>query len=188
MIGVGAIPILHLPAEAFTVIGLILIGIGSGGIKPCVAAFGGDQFKIPEQAKQLASFFSFFYFSINAGSLISTTLTPILREDVHCFGDLSCFSLAFGVPGALMFVSIIIFLAGKSLYIVKDPQGNVIVKVTKCIFVSFVTSKLFEFLIFCNFRLQSPRNQSKVNVIFHIGSTTLNQSLAQKWSVTSKMS
>ena len=25
-------------------IGLLLIGIGTGGIKPCVAAFGGDQF------------------------------------------------------------------------------------------------------------------------------------------------
>ena len=25
-------------------IGLILIAIGTGGIKPCVAAFGGDQF------------------------------------------------------------------------------------------------------------------------------------------------
>ena len=25
--------------------GLILIALGTGGIKPCVAAFGGDQFK-----------------------------------------------------------------------------------------------------------------------------------------------
>ena len=25
-------------------IGLLLIGIGTGGIKPCVSAFGGDQF------------------------------------------------------------------------------------------------------------------------------------------------
>ena len=27
-------------------IGLLLISIGTGGIKPCVAAFGGDQFKV----------------------------------------------------------------------------------------------------------------------------------------------
>lgn len=60
-----------------TVIGLLLIAIGTGGIKPCVAAFGGDQFKIPEQAKMLATFFSLFYMSINAGSLISTTVTVI---------------------------------------------------------------------------------------------------------------
>lgn len=100
-----------------------------------VAAFGGDQFKIPEQAKQLATFFSFFYFSINAGSLISTYLMPILREDVHCFGDLDCFSLAFGIPGALMVVSIFVFVAGRKLYTVKKPTGNVIVDVTKCVIV-----------------------------------------------------
>lgn len=97
---------LNLPAEQFTIVGLILIGIGSGGIKPCVAAFGGDQFKIPEQAAQIATFFSIFYFAINAGSLISTYLMPFVRQDVHCFGDLSCFSLAFGIPGALMIVSL----------------------------------------------------------------------------------
>lgn len=80
--------------------------MGSGGIKPCVAAFGGDQFKLPAQAAQMATFFSLFYFSINSGSLISTAITPILRQDVHCFNEKECYSLAFGVPGALMIVSI----------------------------------------------------------------------------------
>lgn len=89
-----------------TLVGLLLIAIGTGGIKPCVSAFGGDQFRIPEQAKQLAVFFSLFYMAINAGSLLSTMITPILREDVPCFGEDTCFSLAFGVPGALMAVSI----------------------------------------------------------------------------------
>lgn len=105
VIALGAIPTLHLPASAATIIGLLLIAIGTGGIKPCVSAFGGDQFKLPEQAKFLAAFFSIFYMSINAGSLLSTTMTPLLRE-THCFGELSCFSLAFGVPGLLMVVSI----------------------------------------------------------------------------------
>jgi solute carrier family 15 (oligopeptide transporter), member 1 len=136
LIAIGAIPTLNLPAQLMTVLGLLLIGLGSGGIKPCVAAFGGDQFKIPEQAKQLATFFSLFYFSINAGSLIATYLMPILRSDVHCFGELSCFSLAFGVPGFLMLISIVIFVAGKSMYICREPSGNVIVEVTKCIAVS----------------------------------------------------
>ena len=93
-----------------TVIGLMLIAIGTGGIKPCVSAFGGDQFKLPEQAKQLATFFSLFYMAINAGSLVSTTLTPILREDVQCFNEETCYSLAFGVPGLLMVVSICVYL------------------------------------------------------------------------------
>lgn len=105
----GAVPILNLPASEMTIIGLLLIAMGTGGIKPNVSAFGGDQFKLPEQAKHLATFFSIFYLSINLGSMISTLLTPILRENVHCFGELSCFSLAFGVPGALMIASICTF-------------------------------------------------------------------------------
>jgi solute carrier family 15 oligopeptide transporter 1 len=136
LIAIGAIPVLHLPASTLTVIGLLLIGLGSGGIKPCVSAFGGDQFKIPEQAKQLATFFSLFYFSINAGSLISTTITPILRENVHCFGDDSCFSLAFGVPAVLMVISISVFVMGKVLYTIKKPAGNMLVSVAKCVIVS----------------------------------------------------
>lgn len=87
-------------------LGLALIAIGSGGIKPCVAAFGGDQFKLPEQIKQMATYFSLFYFAINSGSLISTSVTPILRQDVSCFDEDDCYSLAFGVPGVLMIVSI----------------------------------------------------------------------------------
>ncbi|NWU73611.1 S15A1 protein, partial [Pterocles burchelli] len=63
---------------ALSMIGLILISLGTGGIKPCVLAFGGDQFE-DDQEKQRARFFSIFYLSINAGSLLSTIITPILR-------------------------------------------------------------------------------------------------------------
>lgn len=51
-------------------------------------------------------FFSLFYFAINAGSLLSTFITPILRNDVECFGNTSCYPLAFAVPGVLMVISI----------------------------------------------------------------------------------
>lgn len=105
LITLGAIPTLSLPTSAVTVIGLLLIALGTGGIKPNVSAFGGDQFKLPEQAKQLGEFFSLFYLAINSGSMISTVATPVLRT-LHCFGETSCFSFAFGVPAALMIVSI----------------------------------------------------------------------------------
>uniref|UniRef100_A0A8C7K8Y5 Solute carrier family 15 member 1a n=1 Tax=Oncorhynchus kisutch TaxID=8019 RepID=A0A8C7K8Y5_ONCKI len=63
---------------AMSMVGLFLIALGTGGIKPCVAAFGGDQFE-DHQEKQRSTFFSIFYLSINAGSLLSTVITPILR-------------------------------------------------------------------------------------------------------------
>ena len=87
-------------------IGLALIGLGTGGIKPCVSAFGGEQFKLPEQSVQVTKFFSIFYAAINGGSLISTLLTPKLQTEVKCFGQDSCFPLSFGIPCALMIVAV----------------------------------------------------------------------------------
>jgi len=61
------------------VLGLGLIAIGSGGIKPCVSANVGDQFGARNQ-RLLSKAFSWFYFSINFGSFFSTMLTPFLLE------------------------------------------------------------------------------------------------------------
>lgn len=46
-------------------VGLLLIALGTGGIKPCVAAFGGDQFQLPEQERPLQVTFSESLFQLN---------------------------------------------------------------------------------------------------------------------------
>jgi solute carrier family 15 oligopeptide transporter 1 len=93
--------------RAISFIGLGLIALGTGGIKPCVVSFGAEQFVLPEQENYMKSYFSFFYASINAGSLISTILTPLLRESGDgCAGQEKCYPAAFGVPAGLMFVAI----------------------------------------------------------------------------------
>ncbi|XP_021365386.1 solute carrier family 15 member 1-like isoform X1 [Mizuhopecten yessoensis] len=112
-------------------IGLILIGLGTGGIKPCVSTFGADQFR-PDQDKERMTFFSAFYFMINLGSVLSILITPILRADVRCFGG-ECYPLAFGVPAILMFLATIIFIAGKSQYKITPPAGNLVGRVYNCI-------------------------------------------------------
>uniref|UniRef100_A0A670KBI4 Solute carrier family 15 member 1 n=1 Tax=Podarcis muralis TaxID=64176 RepID=A0A670KBI4_PODMU len=118
---------------AFSMVGLILIAFGTGGIKPCVAAFGGDQFE-DHQEKQRNRFFSIFYLSINAGSLLSTIITPILRG-VECGIHVKqkCYPLAFGVPAILMAVALLVFIVGSTMYKKVQPQGNVMVRVAKCI-------------------------------------------------------
>uniref|UniRef100_A0AAY4CG87 Solute carrier family 15 member 1a n=1 Tax=Denticeps clupeoides TaxID=299321 RepID=A0AAY4CG87_9TELE len=74
---------------ALSMLGLVLIALGTGGIKPCVSAFGGDQFE-EHQTTQRSTFFSVFYLCINAGSLLSTIITPILRCMVDFFILMSC--------------------------------------------------------------------------------------------------
>ncbi|KAI5735830.1 hypothetical protein M8J77_023203 [Diaphorina citri] len=133
LLSVVSITNLNLPQSELSLFGLLLIAIGTGGIKPCVSSFGGDQFVLPQQKDQLDKFFSFFYFAINAGSLISTFITPIFREDLKCFGEDSCFPAAFGVPAALMLVSIVVFLLGRPLYKINKPKGNICLSVCQCI-------------------------------------------------------
>ncbi|XP_074157448.1 solute carrier family 15 member 2 [Sminthopsis crassicaudata] len=129
----GAVPVLggHVMHMALSMIGLFLIALGTGGIKPCVAAFGGDQFE-EQHTKERRRFFSIFYLSVNAGSLLSTFITPMLRGNLQCFGG-DCYALAFGVPGILMAVALVVFALGNKLYKKPPPEGNIVVKVCKCI-------------------------------------------------------
>uniref|UniRef100_A0A673BXV8 Solute carrier family 15 member 1 n=1 Tax=Sphaeramia orbicularis TaxID=375764 RepID=A0A673BXV8_9TELE len=117
---------------ALSMVGLLLIALGTGGIKPCVAAFGGDQFE-DHQEKQRSTFFSIFYLSINAGSLLSTIITPVLRAYECGAVKQQCYPLAFGVPAALMVVALIVFIVGSGMYTKTAPQGNIMVRVCKCI-------------------------------------------------------
>ncbi|XP_014274043.1 peptide transporter family 1 isoform X2 [Halyomorpha halys] len=129
----GSVEALSIPHKELSILGLILIAVGTGGIKPCVSSFGGDQFVLPQQERQLQRFFSVFYFSINAGSVLSSFLTPMLRE-YHCLGsNEDCYPLAFGLPAALMIASVVIFIMGSPMYKKNSPQGNIAIQVSGCI-------------------------------------------------------
>uniref|UniRef100_A0AAX7VC02 Solute carrier family 15 member 1a n=1 Tax=Astatotilapia calliptera TaxID=8154 RepID=A0AAX7VC02_ASTCA len=118
---------------ALSMVGLFLIALGTGGIKPCVAAFGGDQFS-EHQDKQRRTFFSVFYLCINGGSLLSTIITPILRgQECGIYSQQKCYSLAFGVPAALMVVALVVFIVGSGMYYKAEPEGNIMLDVCKCI-------------------------------------------------------
>ncbi|CAB1347066.1 unnamed protein product [Coregonus sp. 'balchen'] len=119
------------PNISLAMVGLILIAFGTGGIKPCVAAFGGDQFD-EEHTNERRKFFSIFYVSINAGSVLSTVITPILRGDVQCFGG-DCYALAFGVPAILMVIALVVFISGSGMYKKSPPEGNVLLDVCQCL-------------------------------------------------------
>lgn len=93
--------------------GLMLIAIGSGGIKPCVSAHVGDQFN-SRNAHLIEPVFSMFYFSINLGAFISTLLIPSLLET---YGP----SVAFGVPGLFMLTATWIFWLGRTKFISIPP-------------------------------------------------------------------
>ena len=88
--------------------GLALIAFGSGGIKPCVSAFMGDQFK-PEQSHLLQKAYGAFYWAINFGSFFSFLVIPWIK-------DKTTYAIAFGVPGVLMALATLIFWLGTRYY------------------------------------------------------------------------
>ncbi len=94
--------------------GLALIAFGSGGIKPCVSAFMGDQFR-PDQSHLLQKAYGAFYWAINFGSFFSFLVIPWIK-DKHGY------SLAFGVPGILMAVATLIFWLGTKHYVRIPPN------------------------------------------------------------------
>jgi POT family proton-dependent oligopeptide transporter len=96
-------------------VGLGLIAIGSGGIKPCVSANVGDQFG-QSNRHLLEKVFGWFYFSINAGSMFSTVLIPKLLKH---YGP----QVAFAVPGVLMFVATLCFWLGRYKFAHIPPTG-----------------------------------------------------------------
>ncbi|KEK30019.1 POT family MFS transporter [Shewanella xiamenensis] len=100
--------------------GLFLIALGSGGIKPLVSSFMGDQFD--QTNKSLAQkAFDMFYFTINFGSFFASLSMPLLLKN---FGA----AVAFGIPGVLMFIATVFFWLGRKRYVhmppePKDPHG-----------------------------------------------------------------
>ena len=99
----------------FLFAGLLMICIGSGGIKPCVSAHVGDQFGAGN-FHLLTKIYNWFYFSINFGSFFSTLLTPWLLE---WYGP----HVAFGVPGVLMAIATFMFWLGRKKFI-HVPAGG----------------------------------------------------------------
>ena len=61
-------------------IGLFLVGIGTGSYNACVAPFGGDQFILPDQKKHSEAFFSIFYWFAILGGLVSLVIIPQIRS------------------------------------------------------------------------------------------------------------
>lgn len=109
-----------LSPRAWLAAGLVLIAVGSGGIKPCVSAHVGDQFGSGNK-HLLPRIFGWFYFSINLGAAASQLLTPFLLDRAGP-------EWAFGVPGLLMGFATLAFWAGRRKFVHIQPAGTAFIK------------------------------------------------------------
>ncbi len=101
-------------------LGLGLIALGAGGIKPCVSAHVGDQFGWSNR-HLISRTFAWFYAAINVGAFVSTLLTPwVLRHHGPHW--------AFGIPGLLMALATLIFWLGRHRFVHVPPAGPALLR------------------------------------------------------------
>uniref|UniRef100_A0A0E0M4Z6 Major facilitator superfamily (MFS) profile domain-containing protein n=1 Tax=Oryza punctata TaxID=4537 RepID=A0A0E0M4Z6_ORYPU len=94
-----------------TYLGLYLIALGAGGIKPCISALGADQFDGADPVERVTkgSFFNYYYFTNNMGTLLSTTVLVWVQDNIG-------WDVGFATPMLLMGFGLSMFVAGKRVY------------------------------------------------------------------------
>jgi proton-dependent oligopeptide transporter, POT family len=102
--------------RAGLLVGLTLISLGAGGIKPLVTAHVADQFG-GRNKHRLVTAISWFYWAVNAGGLVAMLTTPWLLEH---HGP----RVAFAVPGVLMLIGTVIFWMGRHRFVHLPAAGG----------------------------------------------------------------
>ncbi|XP_059430342.1 protein NRT1/ PTR FAMILY 8.2-like [Corylus avellana] len=110
---------------------LYLIALGTGGIKPCVSSYGADQFDDTNEVekKRKASFFNWFYFSINIGAFIAGSLLVWIQDNVG-------WGWGFGIPAVAMAIAVLSFFSGTRLYRNQKPGGSPLTRICQVIVAS----------------------------------------------------
>ncbi|GAB4844783.1 hypothetical protein Ancab_038172 [Ancistrocladus abbreviatus] len=90
---------------------LYLVAIGQGGHKPCVQAFGADQFDghDPEECKEKSSFFNWWYFGYCTALLLALPVLFYIQDNLN-------WAFGFGIPCLLMTAALVVFLFGSWTY------------------------------------------------------------------------
>ncbi|KAK4278608.1 hypothetical protein QN277_016435 [Acacia crassicarpa] len=105
--------------SAICFVALYLIALGTGGIKPCVSSYGADQFDDADEVEKehKSSFFNWFYFSINIGALIASSLLVYVQDNVG-------WGWGFGIPAVTMALAVVSFFSGTRMYRNQKPGGS----------------------------------------------------------------
>ncbi|KAE8693068.1 Protein NRT1/ PTR FAMILY 8.1 [Hibiscus syriacus] len=113
-------------------VALYMVALGTGGIKPCVSSYGADQFDDTDEAekKHKSSFFNWFYFSINIGALIASSVLVWVQDNVS-------WGWGFGIPAIAMAIAVAFFFSGTRLYRNQKPGGSPLMRLCQVVVASF---------------------------------------------------
>jgi len=104
---------------AFLLSAFAFLIIGAGGIRPCNLAFGADQFNPNTESgkRGINSFFNWYYFTFTFAVMISVTGIVYVQSNIS-------WTIGFGIPAFLMFLSCVMFFVGTRIYVIVKPEGS----------------------------------------------------------------
>ncbi|KAH9313928.1 hypothetical protein KI387_022555 [Taxus chinensis] len=119
----------------FFFISLYLVALGQGGHKPCLQAFGADQFdeEDPTERKYKISFFNWWPFGICSGLFVSVSVILYIQENVG-------WGLGFGIPTMAMTIALTVFFCGTKMYRHKCPSTSPFIRIAQ-VFVAAIRKR-----------------------------------------------
>ncbi|XP_010272859.1 PREDICTED: protein NRT1/ PTR FAMILY 5.10-like [Nelumbo nucifera] len=99
---------------------LYLVALAQGGHKPCVQAFGADQFegRNPEECKSKSSFFNWWVFGVCSSTFISVVVLSYIQDNLN-------WDLGFGIPCISMAAALVVFLLGMKTYRYSSGEAKI---------------------------------------------------------------
>ena len=106
-----SVSVQHRLEVIFFYFSLYLVALGQGGNKPCIQAFGADQFngQDPVESKAKSSFFNWWYFGISSGSLYTRLISSYVQDNFS-------WVLGFGLTCIVMILGLFVFFSGTRTY------------------------------------------------------------------------
>jgi solute carrier family 15 (peptide/histidine transporter), member 3/4 len=102
-----------------------MIALGAGATKPCMSAFGADQFDAADTTAK-GSFFSFYYLVVTLGALLAGTIIVWIQDN---YG----WTFGFSVLTVLLAIALMTFLSGSKFYRYRKPIGSPLTRMCQVI-------------------------------------------------------
>ncbi|KAF7110429.1 hypothetical protein CFC21_110536 [Triticum aestivum] len=109
-------------------LGLYMIAVGLGGLRPCLMSFGADQFDDGDPSERVTkgSFFNWYVFNMSCASLISSTAIVWVQDH---YG----WALGLTVPAVVLAVGLSCLVAASRTYRFQRTRGSPLTRVCQVV-------------------------------------------------------
>ncbi|KAK2639684.1 hypothetical protein Ddye_027479 [Dipteronia dyeriana] len=110
----------------------VFMTIGAGGIRASSMAFGADQVNIRDNLKKssvLQSYFGWYNVAVTGSGIIAVTCIVYIQDHLG-------WTVGFGIPVVLMFLSAISFFLASPIYVKEKPNSNLFIGLVQVIVAS----------------------------------------------------